>query len=46
MVASHHLEFGATINSAIRSAQLSLKTPYTETKREVDQMTRCRDMAI
>ena len=43
MAASRHLGFGPTGSSAIRSADL--ENP-TRTKREVDRMTRCRDMAV
>jgi len=43
MAASRHLGFGATENSAIRSADLENPTldPH-----EVDRMTHCRDMAV
>ena len=42
MAAGCHLGFGRTGSSAIRSADPEKPT----LEREVDQMTRCRDMAI
>ena len=43
MAASRHLGFGETGSRSIQSADL--ENP-TRTKREVDRMTRCRDMAV